>query len=127
MKRILLIAIIMTTLQVFGIMGVKSVNDNNITTEITSIKPDFEVYPNPASGSEILVSLKNLEYNSSSEVKLTISNVIGQVLLTYYLTDGDIAKGSFKVNLTENDIRKGMYFVKLSSGEQTTLKKLIVK
>lgn len=117
----------MTTLQVFGTMGVNSVNDNDVTTEVTTIKPDFEVYPNPATGSEILISLKNLEYKSGSEVKLTISNVIGQVLFTYYLTDADLANGSFKVNLSENDIRKGMYFLKISSGDQNTLKKLIVK
>ena len=115
----------MASLQGMAYNGLNSVLVNDTKTELDFNKPEFDVYPNPASGSEILISLKN--YKNKVGSTLTISNVIGQVLFTYIITDSDLLNGSFKVNLAENDIRKGMYFLKLSSGEQSTLKKLVVK
>jgi hypothetical protein len=125
MKRILFIALIISSINMMAIDGASSINNNEIKIESNIIKPVFDVYPNPATGNEILINLKDFKNNAGST--LTISNVIGQVLFTYHITQADIENGSFKINLSENEIRKGMYFLKLSSGEQSTLKKLVVK
>lgn len=116
---------VLTSLQVMAIQDVIFVIEDNNKVGMDIIKPEFAVYPNPATGNEILISLKNFKNNAGSV--LTISNVIGQVLFTYHITEADIANGNFKVYLSEHEIRKGMYFLKISSGEQSTLKKLVVK
>jgi hypothetical protein len=125
MKRILLFAICVLCFSTTQADVVE--RDNTVVNNIVLQLPDFEVYPNPATGDKIQINLKNIGFKHSDDVTLTVTNVIGQQVYTHIVSQSDIAAGNFKISLAENNIGKGIYFIKLVYGEHTSLKKLVVR
>lgn len=125
MKRILLL----TICALFFTTADSSVveRDNLVVNNIVQKFPDFDVYPNPATGDKIQINLKNVGLKHSDNVTLTVTNVIGKQVYSHVVSHSDIELGNFKVNLAENNIGKGIYFIKLVYGDHTSLKKLVVR
>gem|GEM_PF-974633 len=77
--------------------------------------------PNPFSGeTEIPFSLP-----ASSEIELSISNILGKKLKI--VKSGIVPSGTHFVTFNSNDFSPGMYFYKLSVGEKTFTKRMIVR
>jgi len=76
---------------------------------------NLQVYPNPTNGL-ISVSLKN----NVSDVKMEITDIIGKTLITRTLI------GS-KTDVDLTGYSKGIYFVKLTNGEETVTRKVVVQ
>ncbi len=82
-------------------------------------------YPNPFNpGTEISFTI-----SKSSQVELTVFNVLGQRVIT--LLSDQLTEGTYNVNWdgTNNDgnvVSSGMYLYRLTSGEQSQSKKMIL-
>jgi hypothetical protein len=79
----------------------------------------FKLYPNPLTGDVLQVNF-DLEYKN-------ITNVIGQSVFTHAVTDDEVKKGHFTVNVEDLQLDKGVYLTKLHNGEQSSVQKLIVR
>jgi len=110
--------------------------DENNTTDVTSVTVEFNAspaaideelsevsfsaaYPNPANNHV------SFDYNISGnkENKVTVSNMLGQIIYETYLT-----KSAGTLNLNTVDFQEGIYFYTVTSGrELITAKKFIVK
>jgi hypothetical protein len=81
---------------------------------------DLEVYPNPFNpGTTIRFSLPK-----SSQVKVTIFNVLGQEVST--LVDEFLPAGSFERRWNADRCSSGMYYCVMTSTNQTLTKKLLL-
>jgi hypothetical protein len=69
----------------------------------------------------------NITNKSLKEIDFVITNVIGQVVFSYRLTDDEVKKGTFKIKLDQIKLEKGFYLAKLSAGENSSVQKLIVR
>ena len=76
---------------------------------------NLQVYPNPTSGL-ISISLKN----NVSEVRVEITDVIGKAVIIKTLSDS-------KTDIDLSGYAKGVYFIKLSNGEETVTRKIVVQ
>jgi hypothetical protein len=79
----------------------------------------FELQPNPVTGSEITLSFFSDQVN---DLFFTMCDITGKQIFSYKQQTGI---GSNKVNLTVNDLGKGMYFITLSDGRNQSVKKFI--
>lgn len=86
----------------------------------------YKMYPNPMTSDVLEVSF-NLNQKNIKALTFTISNVIGQVVYQHTLSEDEFKKGSFTVKLDDFKLEKGFYLSKLSSGDHTTVQKLIVR
>jgi hypothetical protein len=86
----------------------------------------YKMYPNPMTSDVLEVSfqsgLKNLR-----NLTFVISNVIGQAVFQYNITEDDIKKGSFVIKIDQIKLEKGFYLTKISNGEVSTVQKLVVR
>jgi len=102
-------------------IGLESVTDEYVLTIAPGTGIDdlfgsnLQVYPNPTNGL-ISVSLKN----NVSDVKMEITDIIGKTLITRTLI------GS-KTDVDLTGYSKGIYFVKLTNGEETVTRKVVVQ
>lgn len=86
----------------------------------------YRLFPNPMTSDNFEVTF-TVQNKNSKNLDFTISNVLGQVVFNYHLTDDDIKKGSFSVKLDQLKLEKGFYLTKLTDGEHTNVQKLIVR
>lgn len=86
----------------------------------------YKMYPNPMTSDFLDINF-NISNKSIKDVNFVISNVIGQTVFSYRLTDDEIKKGTFKVKLDQIKLEKGFYLAKLSAGESSSVQKLIVR
>lgn len=93
-------------------IGRSSINESNIAKN--------EVYPNPANESVNFA----FELLSNSNVTITITNVLGQVVLNKNL--GTLNSGSNKVVLNTADLGTGVYIYNINSGNSTTSGRLSI-
>jgi len=101
----------------FGPCGNATVGFNDIaSTNATSIN----AYPNPASGS---VSF-NFDLNTNSSAKITISNALGQSVMT--IANGTFAAGSHTVNANLSTLEAGVYFYTFTTENSVITRKLVV-
>ena len=85
----------------------------------------------------------NLEYNTQQphllmaeygrgvkkmiEYAFTITNIIGQAVYTHTLTDEEVKKGSFTIDLENIKLEKGIYLTKMSNNGSSTIQKLVIR
>jgi hypothetical protein len=101
----------------FGPCGDATVGINNVvSTNNTSIN----AYPNPSSGS---VSF-NFDLNANSSAKITISNALGQSVMT--IANGTFAAGSHTVNANLSTLEAGVYFYTFTTENSVITRKLVV-
>jgi len=86
----------------------------------------FKLYPNPLTGDVLQVNF-DVEFKAGQVYHFVITNVIGQVVYTYNLTDEEIKKGSFTVRLDEVKLDKGVYLAKMVNGDNSSVQKLVVR
>ena len=86
----------------------------------------FKLYPNPLTGDMLQVNF-DLEYKNNVAYTFVITNVIGQSVFTHAVTDDEVKKGHFTVNVDDLQLDKGVYLTKLHNGEQSSVQKLIVR
>lgn len=117
--------------------GISTVNPTGGTTPI-SIQPGFVLvaitqnstiaseyklsqnYPNPFNPStKIDFSLPN-----STNVELKIFDVLGREV--YTLLNEEFAAGNYSVDFNASELPSGMYFYKLTSGEFSEVKKMVL-
>jgi hypothetical protein len=94
-------------------------------TKVTEVIPSSEgksvtIYPNPYKDGTLALDI--LGFESSNEVQLKITNLLGQVIHQEILTD----KTHKELNLSGR-LNEAVYFISLEAGENKVVKKLIVK
>ena len=91
-------------------------------TGLSELKADegLSLYPNPTSGEFTL----NLEGWNESEVKIEISNAVGQVLLTH---NPGKPGASYTTNFDLRHFAKGIYFLKSSSEDHYSVRKILIE
>jgi len=97
-----------------GRLGV-GINDLNCVKNTA-----INAYPNPSSGS---VSF-NFDLNANSSAKITISNALGQSVMT--IVDGTFAAGSHTVNANLSTLEAGVYFYTFTTENSVITQKLVV-
>jgi hypothetical protein len=84
------------------------------------------MYPNPMTSDVLEVSIQSGVKNLKN-LTFVISNVIGQLVYEYNITEEDLKKGVFVVKLDQIKLEKGFYLTKISNGEFSTVQKLVVR
>jgi len=91
-----------------------------LSNEEVNHKPDFSIYPNPASG-EVIIAF-NLEH--AAAVNLKVMNSIGQVVSV--ILDENMSQGIHQVSWNTEGLQGGLYFLELrAKGERKASVKLI--
>jgi len=87
----------------------------NVFTSIVenNFKKEIVLYPNPAKDK------LNLKWNSTNTISITIYNALGQELSTTFLSKQDDS-------IDISNLQNGLYFLKVSDGNKTWIKKLVV-
>jgi len=98
----------------------------NLTATTLSNDLGFKLYPNPLTGNMLQVNF-DLEFKSNVNYTFMITNVIGQSVFTHAVSDDEVKKGHFTINVDEMHLDKGVYLTKLHNGEQSSVQKLIVR
>jgi len=80
----------------------------------------FNVYPNPASGS----STMSIVLKQASELSVSVMNIVGETVRTQNF--GTVEAGSFNTTLDLSNLTKGVYMVKINAGNQTSFQKVMV-
>jgi hypothetical protein len=86
----------------------------------------FKMYPNPLTGELIQVNFES-EFKAGQVYNFVITNVIGQVVFTYQLTDEEVKRGYFTVKLENLKLDKGVYLAKMVNGDNSSVQKLVVR
>ncbi len=81
----------------------------------------ISIYPNPASNGNFNITLTA---NDKNNITLNVYDVLGKEVHSFNYTT---KVGSNFINVNLKDSNKGMYFVKLSSGDNSITKKLIIE
>jgi hypothetical protein len=79
-----------------------------------------QAYPNPTSGSTTL----SLELETACNVKIVLSDVLGQELIEVY--DGFATEGLFTKKINTEKFARGVYFLKILIDGNFTVEKIIV-
>lgn len=95
----------------------KSQNVGNKENELVSIA---NIYPNPASGSTNI----GLNLKKAGNVTITVTNLIGQTILTQQAGTMDAGQNKYELNL--NGIKTGVYFVTVSVNGSSITQKLTI-
>ncbi len=97
---------------------------------ISSVAKDFHLgqnYPNPFNPStKIKFDIPDAGKGKSSEVKLVIFNISGREIAT--LINGQLQSGTYEINFNSDKygLSSGVYFYKLSFGNFTETKKMLM-
>ncbi len=77
-------------------------------------------YPNPFNPTTKI----NFTTHKPGNIKLSISNVLGKEVIT--LLDSYKAAGTYTIDFNSKDLSSGVYFYKLSSGNYSLIKKMLI-
>ena len=89
----------------------------------TGVATTFELsqnYPNPFNPSTQI----DFSIPQQSNVQLKVYNTLGQVVAT--LVNGNLSAGSHSVNFDARNLASGMYIYRLSAGNFTSVKKMLL-
>ncbi len=86
----------------------------------------FKMYPNPMTGDVLQVNF-DFEFKQGQVFSFVITNVIGQVVYTHTLTDEEVKRGSFTINVQQLDLEKGIYLTKMINGDHSSVQKLVLR
>lgn len=98
-------------------------NPDGIPGDNTNIPTDFMVvgnYPNPFNSSTII----SLDLPTAGHVKIDIFNMLGQQIETLF--DGQMSAGNNEVVWNGGSAASGVYLYKVTSGERTATRKMIM-
>ncbi|HRI85082.1 MAG TPA: choice-of-anchor B family protein [Ignavibacteria bacterium] len=97
-----------------------SVGIQNISQTIPAEYKLYDNYPNPFNPST------NIEFDipENSSVSLNIYDVSGKLILQ--LLNDELSPGKYKYTLNGNNLNSGVYFIKFSSGQYTSVKKIVL-
>jgi len=108
---------------------VAGTTENSLDYTVTGIKDNstkplnFDLsqnYPNPFNPSTMI----NFSIKQNSFVTLKIYDALGREVVT--LVNGDKEQGSYQVNFNARNLSNGVYFYKLTAGNFTDIKKMIL-
>ena len=94
------------------------INEQKQQTDTDNLK----VYPNPFSEEAVI----SFSISNDKQVKLSISDLLGNELLILPATHLLPGKHHYKINTSDIYLSKGIYFIKLSQGDKVTVKKIIL-
>ncbi len=100
-----------------------SVNYSQVVSTDVSTPTQFELkqnYPNPFNPSTKI----NYSLNKSGLVKLSIYNLLGELVST--IVNQNQEAGSYSVDFDASNFESGVYLYKLESGDQIQLKKMVL-
>ena len=92
----------------------------NIISETAGTYRLEQNYPNPFNSSTVI----RFQFSDTREVTLKTYDVLGKELFT--LVNGKFQPGTYQVSFNGNGLPSGVYFYKLSAGEFTDIKKMIL-
>lgn len=96
------------------------VSISTVSTEVPEEIKLFQNYPNPFNAETVIMfSLK-----SESDVRLSIYNVLGQE--TAVLANSRYKAGTYQVRFNSTSISSGIYYYRLSAGNFSAVKKLVI-
>lgn len=104
------------------------ITSNGQTVLLTSIDEQIaanglSVYPNPFTNNTTIT----YQLNSTSKVDITLTDVLGKVIVLYANSDQASGKHEVLINSADLQLAKGMYFVKLETNMGRNFVKVIVK
>jgi len=110
------------TLDTFGVMGEKDfVTDVDPVSEVVPSEYSLEQnYPNPFNPSTTI----NFSIPVEAFVTLDVYNAIGQKVAS--LVNEDKSAGTYNVDFNASNLTSGIYFYKISAGNFTETKKMIL-
>ena len=99
-----------------NITGVVGINENLSSASTLSI------FPNPTSESSTIA----YHLEKKADTKLTVTDVLGKTVFTQ--TNGAQSEGDYTVVISRQNqnLRNGIYFIRLTVGDQSITKKLII-
>jgi hypothetical protein len=80
----------------------------------------FELFPNPASGSFTI----NFDLEMSQNVYAELIDVSGKKLME--LSNSTFLSGQHKIEVDAENLEKGLYLIRLSTDEETAVKRLVI-
>ena len=83
----------------------------------------LSVYPNPFTNNTTIT----YQLNISSKVDITLTDVLGKVIVLFANPDQTAGKHEVLINSADLQLAKGMYFVKLETNMGRNFVKVIVK
>lgn len=86
----------------------------------------YKMYPNPLYGSELQIKF-DFEYKQGQVYVFTLTNIIGQSIYTHILTEDEVKRGLFTIDIEGINLEKGIYLTKMVSGERSSIQKLVVR
>ena len=86
----------------------------------------YKMYPNPLYGSELQIKY-DFEFKSGQLVVFTITNIIGQSIYTHFLSEDEVKRGIFTIDVDGINLEKGIYLAKMLNGGQSSVQKLVVR
>lgn len=106
-----------TPLLTFDELRIGTTWDEVTPTTLSNIsfeRNNFKLYPNPSKGETI-----NISSNKNTDFEVTIFNMLGKEVLTKNV------KASTKLNVS--NLQSGVYLVRMTQGNQSSTKKLIIQ
>ena len=88
--------------------------------EVATVFSLAQNYPNPFNPSTQI----DFSIPQQSNVQLKVYNTLGQVVAT--LVNGNLSAGSHSVNFDARNLASGMYIYRLSAGNYTSVKKMML-
>ncbi len=88
--------------------------------EVMDIDFSYNIYPNPSSSSAII----HVNLDKNNTVSYTVSNALGQVVISAAPTDFVSGTNDFEINTSS--LSDGMYYVHLKVGNRSVKTKLVV-
>lgn len=106
-------------------MGFCAKADSIIAPEAVVV-PGFSISPNPVVGNTFVIQL-NFTKEQFPKARLSISNVLGQMVYAYSIKKVDYDNNFVRVDVSETKLEKGVYFVQIKSGESSKTVKLAIR
>ncbi|MES2618553.1 MAG: T9SS type A sorting domain-containing protein [Bacteroidota bacterium] len=86
----------------------------------------YKMYPNPLSGNLLQVTF-DFEFKAGQSYVFTITNIIGQSIYSHTLTEDEVKKGNFTIDVEDINLEKGIYLAKMLNGDHSSVQKLVVR
>jgi PKD repeat protein len=105
--------------------GCSSGKSNDVIIDFSSVQENrqtaFELFPNPSDGTFIMI----LDVHHSGSCVLEMHNAIGQRV--YFEEIGNVASQQLIKNYSFTNMNRGIYFFKVTIGEETWFKKVVIQ
>lgn len=92
-----------------------------VNIEKPSLFASMQLFPNPANNQVRL----SYQLTGQAAAQVEVYNMVGD--LVRVMDQGDQVAGNYQLSINTQDLSRGMYLVRLSSGEFTETKKLVLK